>query len=387
MTGIYGSGQALAAVFVSVYLWVNSHDFGLVCRHYLALYIVTPFVFLLAGWYSQARDRLHMYRLGLVLHLAYYCLLLALRERSPDYAVVLGAFLGVTWGVFYAASNTFNFDVSVQGKREYFVGLLQTTRGAFRLFAPLLGGLVIKLAPERLDGYHRVFGVVIVLYAMCFALSFAMPRDNTPRPFRLRRALFPGKEQRDWRLIMLATIVQGGRENIFAFLLGLLIFLETGDELSVGGLASFQAIAGLVAAYLMGLAIAPRNRQRYMLWGTVFLVAGAAIVATRLTLTTLIVFGFLRSISGPMFGIPHASLRLDTIMKSAEEPAQRIEYMSAREVPLALGRILMMLFLIGLHSWLSQNALGLRIAIFTLCSMRIGTYLILCQTSAIRQGK
>ena len=57
--GLYTAAEALCSIFVSVYFWVNSQDFGVVCRHYLTLFIVTPFVFLLAGWYSQARERLH----------------------------------------------------------------------------------------------------------------------------------------------------------------------------------------------------------------------------------------------------------------------------------------------------------------------------------------
>jgi len=383
LMGLYAAARSLTAIFVSVYLWVNSLDFNVVCHHYLALYLVTPFVFIAAGWYSQARERLHMYRLGLVLHVVYYAVLLSLRERSPEYAGLLGALLGVTWGVFYAGSNTFNFDVTEAGKREYFFGLLQTVRGSFRFLAPLLGGAIIRFSHVPAQGYHRLFAAAIFLFAFCFALSYQVPPDSTPRPFRLRRALFPGKDQRDWRLVMWSTIAQGGRADIFAFLLGILIYMQTADELSVGGYASFRALVGIAAAYVFGRVIGPRNRRRPMFWGTVLLVAGGALLAIRLNLYTLVAFGFLQALAGPMFGIPHAGLRLDIIADSVEEPAQRIEYISAREVPLAVGRIFMMVLLIALYSWLSRNATGLRVALFVMCALRIVTYIMLARTSAM----
>lgn len=382
--GLFSATEALCSIFVSVYLWVNSLDFGLVCRHYLAVYTVTPIVFIFAGWYSAARDRLHVYRLGLASYIAYYGALLVLREQSPDHAVALGVLLGITWGLYWAGANTFNFDVTRAGKREYYFGLLTASTGAAKLLAPMIGGLIIHLAGVADAGYRRVFIMVIILYAVCFALSFLMPSDATRRPFRIRRALFPGKDQRDWRLIMLAAASMAGAYTIFNFLLGLVMYMQTGSELSVGGFASFQALAGIAVAYLLGRLIVPRTRRAFMWWGVVLLAAAGALVAVRLTLFTLVVFGFLRSVANPMFGIAHSGLRLDIIEHCAEEKAQRIEYLSAWEVPLAVGRIAMMLLMMLLYSMFHGSDVGLRVILFVLCAVRFLTYIILSQTSPVR---
>ncbi|HOZ45366.1 MAG TPA: hypothetical protein PK468_02065 [Candidatus Hydrogenedentes bacterium] len=386
LSALFASTQALCSIFVSVYLWVNSLDFDVICRHHLALYAVTPVVFILAGWYSAAHDRVHAYRMGLMLHAVFYVTLLVLRERSADYAGWLGALLGLAWGVFYAAENTFNFDVTAEGAREYYWGLLMSLTGVARLLAPLAGGLIIHVAPVPQVGYDRVFAIVIVVYLACFVLSFLMPPDNVRRPFHIRRALFPGRDQREWRLIMLASISLAGSFNIFAFLLGILMFMETGTEMSVGSFASFQGLTGVVVSYMMGRIIVPRSRRTFMRWGVAFLVVGGAIIAYKLTIVTLIIFGFMRSVSGPMFGIPHAGMRMDTIAKSAPDLVHRIEYLCAWEVPLALGRIIMMSTMMVLYSTLSESDLGLRITLFILCAIRIVTYAILSKTDALRNA-
>lgn len=385
LTALFNAAEALCSVFVSVYLWINSHDFNTVCVHFMALYVVTPVFFILAGWYSQARDRIHVYRAGLILHALFYAALLVLREESANHAAALGVLRGVAWGVFYAGANTINYDVSTKGKVEYFVGLLQAVGGASSLLGPVISGIVIHLAPTALSGYNIVFSVVVGLYLAAFALSSFMPSDEGNRPFYFWRALFPGKDQRDWRLFMAASFSMAGSFNIFDFLLGLLMYQKTGSELSVGGFATYQTLAGILVSFVLCRIMEPRTRRNYLFWGMLLLVAAGIVISSQLTLATLIIFGFMRSVSGSMFGIAHFSMRMETIAKVVRHPAERIEYLCAWEVPLALGRVMMMTTLILL--WNYESEFGIRITLFLMCAIRIVTYLLLSRTSVLREAE
>ncbi|MEA3364775.1 MAG: MFS transporter [Candidatus Hydrogenedentes bacterium] len=382
--GLCTAARTLCEIFVSVYFWRVGRDFGLVCWHYFAVFAVTPVVFLASGWLAQRWDRLYPYRLGVVLYAVYYLMLLILRERSSDYAVLLGALLGVTWGCYWSGVNTFNFDVTEPGNRERYFGFLQAISSTMRFAAPLAGGALITLASDNLMGYYLVFALAIACYISAFVLSFWMPRDRERRPYRLKRALFPGKDQRDWRLIMAAAFTLAGMFNIFAFLLGLLMYMKTENELNVGGLASIQSIAAIITAIFVGRTMRPRSRMKYMRWGVAMILAAGVMMFTELTLFTLVLFGLLRSMAAPFFGIAHFSLRMDAIANCAEAPHQRIEYISAWEVPLAVGRVVMMLVIIGLSDWLTEGELGIRIALFMLCALRMLTYFLLSKTSVAR---
>lgn len=192
LNALYSIADSLCSVFVSVYFYVNSLDINTVLIHYLTLYIVTPVVFTLAGWYAKSRDRTHVFRIGLVLHAAYYASLLYLREDAPQYAMHLGALLGVTWGFFWAGNNTFQFDFSSgMRSREYFLGMISTVSSGAHLIAPLFSGLLISLAPEKHTGYQIIFSVALVLYVIASVLSFRIPHSEKGKPFRFFRALFP----------------------------------------------------------------------------------------------------------------------------------------------------------------------------------------------------
>jgi YQGE family putative transporter len=384
LTGLYWAADALCSIFVSVYLWVNSHDFEVVFRHNIAIYLVTPVFIILAGWYAQARDRLHVYRAGIVLHAIYYGALLLLREQAAEYPGLLGALLGVTWGVFWAGANTITFDVTSKGNREYYFGTVAAVTGIFQMVAPVVGGFIIQYSGDRLTGYHRIFAVVILVYLASFVLTYRIPSDGEPRPYRIRRALLPGKDQRDWRLVMLASATLAGSFDIPKFLLPLLMFVETSSEVSAGGLASYQALIGIVLSYFVGRWVVPRTWKRYLFWGTVVLVAGGLVIAFKVTALTLIVFGFLRTASGSMINVPHLSLRYAIINRSVEEPGQRIEYVCAWEVPLAVGRVLMMGVMMGL--WAYAHETGLRIALLILCLARVATYFVLVRTDTLREA-
>ena len=184
---------------------------------------------------------------------------------------------------------------------------------------------------------------------------------------------------------MLASASMSGSYTIFAFLLTLLMYMQTRDELSVGAYAAFQSIAIIVVPFLVGSAVVPRNRRTFMWWGVVLLLAAGALMAFKLSVTTLVLFGLLRSIAQPLFGIPHTGLRLDIISDTVENPAQRIEYICAWEIPLAAGRIIMMLIMISLYGLLAQSDVAVRISLFVLCAIRILSYQFLIRTSPMKR--
>lgn len=382
---LYNVADALCSVFVGVYLWVNSHDINVVCFHYLALYLVTPSVYLFAGWYSQRFDRLHVFRIGVALHGVYYGLLLWLQADAADYTVALGALLGVAWGFFWAGNNTFNYDAVEADKRDYFFGWMNALVGTARFAAPMMSTFVLYAAPVEELGYLFLFGVATVLYGVLVAGSFFIEQDATGRPFRLKRALFPGRDQRDWRLVMLASATQAGSFHIFYFLLGLAMYQETDSATTVGAFTAFQFLAGILVSLAIGKLITPRTRRPAMAMATALLVVAGAIIGWEISVLTLVLFGFIRSVALPLFMIPYSSIRLDVIDQCAAEPAQRIEYMCASEVPLAVGRVVMMTVLILLSAQLDE--LGVRLALFLLCANRILTYLLIVRTSVVENGE
>ncbi len=386
LNAFYSVADSLCSVFVSVYFYVNSLDITLVFQHYTTLYITTPIAFIIAGWYAKTKDRTHVFRIGLVLHACYYALLLYLRADSIHYVIPLGALFGVTWGFFWAGNNTFQYDFSTGDKnREYFLGLISAVSSGAKVAAPFVSGAIIAMSPTQEHGYYLVFLLALVIYMASIAISFRIPLGKSRRSFHLLKALVPPKEHRDWRLIMLAAASLAGSFHIFHFLMAILMYEQSNNEAAVGGYVSLQGLISVVVAYFVGRSMRPEKRRLFMFFGVAILVMAGLVVSWEISITTLIIFAFLRSISLPLFGIPHTAIRFEVMQQTIAEPSARIEYLCAWEVPLAIGRIVLMCFIMTTYYF--SGVFGLRISLLLLCLIRIVTYRLVTRVSFVKDPK
>ena len=380
---LYSIAEALCSVFVGVYFYINSHNINTVFFHYTVLYLTTPFAFVFAGWLTRKRDRSFLFRAGLVLHALYYAALLFLRDSSPEYAGMLGGLLGITWGFFWAGNNTYQYDFSSgNGGREFFLGMISAVSAGAKILAPLMSGLIISFAPVPQQGYEIIFVVALMLYSVAITFSFKIPASPKSGSFPLKQALFPPRAHRDWRILMLAGISLAGSFHIFHFLLALIMYFEIGNEAAVGGYVSFQGLVTVTVSYLVGRYVVPQSRKRFMFWGVLVLVAAGLIVFWETTVWTLLIFGFLRSISLPLYGIPDTAVRFEVMESMMKEPGDRIAYLCAWESPLAVGRLIAMASLFVLYHLYGGG--GLRVMLLLLCLIRLATYALMCRISIIR---
>lgn len=386
LMALYTTAEALCGVFLSVFLLSSAQDMGPVLIHYIALYASAPVFFLVAGRIARSRDRTWVYRIGLGLLAAYYGALLALGTRAPDYAGALGLFYGFCTAFFWAGANTMTFEVTRDGVRERYLGILSAVNGTAQMIAPLAGAALIALAPEKGIGYQWVFACAAAIYLACFFLSFRLTPDGSRGTFRIMPVLFPGAERRDWRLVLLATITDGGGHIMFALVLGLLVFVETGSEVSVGGYASVQALAYVATSALAARWVTKARRRAALTFGVVLLIGSGLLLLPEITLGALIAFGILRSIAEPIYGIAQTGLRFDVIAKSMEDSSQRIEYVCAWEAPLGVGRVIVLSALLAAYWGMDGNPAVLRVILFGLCCSRFVSYLLLLRTDEIRTG-
>lgn len=150
----------------------------------------------------------------------------------------------------------------------------------------------------------------------------------------------------------------------------------------MGGYVSLQGLASIAAAFIVGRFVVPRTRSIFIFWGVIALIAAGVVITWKISLATLIIFGLLRSISLPLVGIPHTGIRFEVMQRTAEAPDERIEYLCAWEIPLAVGRIIMMGVLITLYTLFGDA--GIRTTLLLLCLIRILTYLLLRQVSFVK---
>jgi hypothetical protein len=179
-----------------------------------------------------------------------------------------------------------------------------------------------------------------------------------------------------------ASFSIAGTFHILSFLPGLLLYMQTGKELHVGSFIAAQAIVGILSSWYLGRILLPHTRALAMRLSMLCHFIGVCVIMWDMNPYTLVFFGFMHAFAMPLFGIPHASIKFDVMDTTILETRQRIAYLCAWEIPLALGRVCMMGAIILLV--INLDLLGMQLSIALLCVNRLATYYLLTRTHVMR---
>lgn len=144
--------------------------------------------------------------------------------------------------------------------------------------------------------------------------------------------------------------MQGIREGVFIFVIGLLVYISTGNEMQLGNYALITSGVSLIAFYLAGKWLKPFRRNAAMLIGAVLITAVILPFFWKVNYTTLLIFGVGVSLFFPLYSIPMTSSVFDYIGRDEDSAAHRVEYVVLREESLNLGRMLGTLLFIAVVS-------------------------------------
>lgn len=133
--GLYALSTALSNTFVNVYLWKQSEDILAIALYNLASVLFQPLAFFLAGRLTKRLDRTTVLRIGVGMLAVFYLVVLLAGTNASQMLIILGAILGLGFGVYWLAFNVLTFEITEPETRDVFNGFL----GLFSSFAGMIG--------------------------------------------------------------------------------------------------------------------------------------------------------------------------------------------------------------------------------------------------------
>jgi YQGE family putative transporter len=340
ISGLFAVSTALSNTFVNVYLWKIKEDYLVIGRFNLASYLAMAVTFVFAGRLAKQVDRVIAIRIGVVLQALFYLVVLLLGKKSVHLVDGLGAFTGVGAGFFWLSFNVLYFEITERHNRDIFNGINGLLTSAAGILAPLTSGWIITRI-DQFTGYRIIFGISLVVFLLAVAISMMLKRRSAHGVFRLKAILDDAaKKGRNWFWVNLAMIAQGVREGLFAFLLSLLIFVATKNELALGGYLTAASAVSLLSYFLVGRYLRRGWRDEGILVGTVMIGIFALPLLWDVNAFTLILLGVGAALFYPLYMVPLTSAVFDVIGENNETAKLRVEYVVARELALNVGRVL-----------------------------------------------
>lgn len=344
--GLYSLSVALSNTFVNIYLWKQSGKFLDIAIYNLAVVIVQPLVFIVAGRWAKKVDRVIVLRIGVIFLAFFYMAVLYFGDQAQHHLIVLGALLGGGYGFYWLAYNVLTFEITEPETRDFFNGFLGTLGSAGGIIGPISAGFLITRFTSNV-GYTIIFGISLALFAAAVVISFFIKRRPASGMYYVTRIFHERKNNDNWRYVTNAHFLQGLRDGTFIFIISVFVFISTGSELALGTFGLINSGIAFITYGLVARFIKEEDRKKAMLFGGLFLYGALFLIVFNVTYPRLLIYAALIAIAYPLMLVPYESMTYDIIGKGWKAAEMRIEYIVVREVFLNLGRVVSILAFIG----------------------------------------
>ncbi len=351
---VFAFANALSGTFVNVYIWKVKNDFALIGWFAFAHQAAMAATFWLAGKWVKESNKMNSLRLGVAVSALFYLLVLTLGRLAADHVVLLGLLQGSASGFFWLAFNIVYFEITDAANRDRFNGMSGLLGSASGMIAPWISGYLIARLNDSV-GYPLIFALSLAVFVVGIVVSFFLKKRKIEGRYEWLKGFRELRLPRSpWRLIVPALVAQGTREGVFGFIIGLLVYVATKREMSVGNYSLITSAAAIVSFWLAGRVLRHRHRNVAMLVGVVMMVVVIFPFFWNMNYKTLLIFGLGSALFFPLFAIPMTSTVFDVIGRTEESARHREEYVVLRELSLCAGRMAGTLAFIATVGWTRQ---------------------------------
>jgi MFS transporter, YQGE family, putative transporter len=352
--GLYSLSVALSNTFVNIYLWKQTGKFADIALFNLAIVVLQPLTFILAGRWAKKIDRVIVLRIGVIFLALFYLAVLIAGTKASALLLLLGSLLGVGYGFYWLAYNVLTFEITEPETRDFFNGFLGTLSSAGGMIGPFAAGIIITRF-AKFAGYSIVFGLSLSLFALAVFLSFSLKPRPAHGEYCFKRILLERKKNDNWRLITNAHFFQGLREGTFLFVISVFVYISTGSEMALGTFGLINSGISFIGYYAASRLIKKSQRKKAILIGGIILYLAILLIVWDVNFVKLLIYAAIIAIAYPLLLVPYTSTTFDVIGTGWKAAEMRIEYIVVREIFLNLGRIFSILCFLVAITWFNEE--------------------------------
>jgi YQGE family putative transporter len=345
--GLYSLSIALSNTFVNIYIWkLTKKSFTDIALYNLAVVVLQPITFILAGRMAKKVDRVKVLRLGVIFLALFYLTVLIAGTKISSFLLLLGSLLGIGYGFYWLAYNVLTFEITDPDNRDFFNGILGILSSFGGMIGPIAAGIIITRF-AKLTGYTLVFGLSLTLFALAVILSFSLKPRPAHGKYNFMRIWEERRENDNWRQVTNAHFFQGLREGVFIFIISIFVFISTGSEMAIGTFGLLNSGLSFVAYYAASRLIKKTHRKKSILIGGIVLYLATLLIVWEISYVKLLFYASMIAVAYPLLLVPYTSTTFDVIGTGWKAAEMRIEYIVVREIFLNVGRIVSILCFIA----------------------------------------
>ncbi|WP_246246397.1 MFS transporter [Paenibacillus lemnae] len=356
--GIYQFGNALAAILVNLYLWRLTNDVWVNGMYNLLTLASAPAATLLVGKLAKVKDRLLVYRLGIVLTAFFYLLILVAGEMLVNYYVAFAVLKGVSTSFYWLGHFTMIQDVSNEENRHRYLGLNLIITNAAMLAGPAVAGLLVDMF-GGLRGYMAVYLLSFVMFAYASINSWKMSRKPSPhKTYYIKYSWQMSRKYPAFGRALAGWFVFGLPQGVLAYIPAILLYEAVPSESFVNYMNVLFLGVTMAAGFMLARWGSSRHNYQYLRMAAVGFIAGTIPLFFGISLWPVVLFMLLYSCVKPLQNNAYTAYYYDLSARLPLGEHFRVEAVVLREVCTNAGRSAGVIILMFLSADMQQGALA-----------------------------
>lgn len=334
---LFLAGSNIASVFLNVYLVRLTNSIFIILFQNILNYVSLLIAFIIGTKFISKINLVTFLKTGIFSMIAYYLLILSLKEQAQLFLIPLGIFNGIGQGFYYFSFNLLTGQLVKESEQGCFFSYQQTFSYLFGIIMPSLSGYIISIY-TKLTGYYILFFISALLLIIGIYMSIFIKGLTLNQNIRLLEVL-KLKGNKYWNANKYYNFSNGIRDSIFNQIFTVFAYTIISNEQIIGQFNSIMACIGIFSSSLIASKFNRTNQKNYHLIASMIYFGIMSLLgifqSPKILLITYILLGVVYCWNQTIF----QSVKFQ-LAKIANNDYNQYEYIVASEFPIALGRII-----------------------------------------------
>ncbi len=331
-------------IFINIYFWRISENIGILAMYNIIYYTTSTLFHLFACKIAKEKNRFLPIRIGLFFRLLFVFLFFLFQENIINHIFLIAVVGGVASGFYWATDNILRIDLTNGKNRLKSIVFIKISENIAQAIIPLIASFIIYGNNNDTSSYIYIFVVASFFTFVSFISSFFISdvKKFESKKFNLIKAGSGFVKNKNIRLFLFSTLLDNSSVAL-NILLGLLLFISTGTEISIGSYKFITFILAILVSYFFGKYIKRKHYGKILIYGGFLQFFVISILFFGQDFYLILLYGILSSLFS-FSDMPAQPIKLDTISGYAESQRElvdvRVEYIVLADIFNNIGKIL-----------------------------------------------
>ena len=327
-------GPFLTAYFIST----STNSILNIAIYYIFTYATMALSTLVVAALAEKRNRIKIFRIGIILNFIYILILILLKEKIINYLPIISILYGISASCYYFPYNLFIINKVKNTERTNYMVKLFITISVVGILFPIIFGSIITIT-----NYILTAVIVLFISLIQIILSFFITDNHNGdlEEYNLKKAWLELKKNKQvinclaGEFFIGMNICNGALETVMV----ILILNSFKTNINLGIITSIATLLSILVVKIYGLIYNKRDDKKVIIISSIIPVISLIIFLILKTNTTVIIYKFSYVIFAEILSLVRKIKIFNLSNSKIVNKSNQCEFNAIREVTLNVGRV------------------------------------------------